>query len=119
MRKRSLVLLFHLRVRLLFDKEVSSKDKTILAAVIAYFVSPIDLIPEAIMGMFGYMDDIALSALALNGLVNRTNEILVRKYWAGDQDVLDVIRQILEIADNMLGSEMWKRLKGMNLHKGN
>jgi uncharacterized membrane protein YkvA (DUF1232 family) len=106
--------LFHVLIKLLFDKDISSTDKAKLVGVVAYFVIPVDLVPEALLGMLGYVDDIALAALALNGLINRTDEEIVRKYWAGDKDVLEVIKQIIEVADTMLGSGMWKRICEMN-----
>ena len=80
------------------------KEKAKLAAVVAYFISPIDLLPEMILGPTGFLDDIVLSAYALNSIVNKTNRHVVQKHWAGDEDVLHVIQQILHHADRMLGS---------------
>ncbi|MFC1550906.1 YkvA family protein, partial [Candidatus Neomarinimicrobiota bacterium] len=93
--------------------EVPVKEKAKLAAAIAYFVSPIDLIPEAIIGPIGYVDDIALAAYVLRSIINDTNPEVVQKHWAGDTDVLKVIQNILEVADQMVGSGLWKKLKGL------
>jgi uncharacterized membrane protein YkvA (DUF1232 family) len=103
--------LFHLMWKLSVDPDVSGKDKIKLAAAIAYFISPIDLIPEAIVGPIGYLDDIVLAAHVLNGIVNHTDPEVLRRHWCGDDDVLDVIRRILATADNMVGSGVWKKLK--------
>ena len=103
--------LFHLLWKLSVDPDVSGKDKVKLAAAIAYFISPIDLIPEAIVGPIGYLDDIVLAAHVLNGIVNHTDPEVLRRHWCGDDDVLDVIRRILATADNMVGSGVWKKLK--------
>jgi len=105
--------LFHLLCRLSIDKDVPAKQKAKLAGAIAYFVCPIDLIPEAIIGPAGYIDDIALAAYVLNSIVNRTGPGVVKKHWAGDQDVLEVIKHILEVADEMVGSGLWKKLRKM------
>jgi uncharacterized membrane protein YkvA (DUF1232 family) len=104
--------LFHLMIKLVADPEVSTEEKARLAGVIAYFVSPLDLLPELILGPIGYLDDIALAAYALNGLINRTSPELVARHWAGNGDVLLLIRQILHMADNMLGSGLWNRIRG-------
>lgn len=103
--------LFHLLVKLSLDREVSVSDKAKLAGAIAYFVSPIDLIPEAIMGPIGYVDDIALAAYVLNNIVNNTDPEIVKRHWVGDEDLLVIIKQILESADKMVGSGLWNKLR--------
>lgn len=103
--------LFHLLWSLSLDEEVPRSEKVRFAAAIAYFVSPMDLVPEALLGPVGYVDDIALAAYVLNGLINRSGADIVRRHWAGDADVLDVVRGILAAADEMLGSGLWRQLK--------
>ena len=103
--------LFHLLWKLSTDPDVPATDKAKLAGVLAYFISPIELIPEAIVGPIGYVDDIALAAYVLNGMINHTDPEVLRRHWAGETDVLDVIRQILAAADRMVGSGVWKKLK--------
>ncbi|MGD8414732.1 MAG: DUF1232 domain-containing protein [Candidatus Latescibacterota bacterium] len=103
--------LFYLLWKLSTDPDVSAQDKLKLGAALAYFISPIDIIPEAIVGPIGYLDDIALAAYVLNGVVNHTDPEVIRRHWAGDGDVLEVIRQILAAADQMLGSGVWKKIK--------
>jgi len=103
--------LFHLLWKLSLDENVPKKDKVKLVAALAYFISPIDLIPEAIFGPVAFTDDIALAAYVLNGLVNHIDPEIVRKHWAGDEDVLQVIQKILAVADKMVGRGLWNKLK--------
>ena len=103
--------LFHLLLRLAADPDVPMKEKTKLAAVIAYFVSPLDLLPELVLGPTGFLDDIVLTAYALNAMINRVDPAVVQKHWAGEEDVLVVIQKILNLADKMLGSGLFRRLK--------
>ena len=103
--------LFHLLCKLALDRDVPSMDKAKLAAAIVYFVSPIDIIPEALVGPVGYADDIALAAYVLNGIITGTNEEIVLRHWAGEQDLLTVLRDILKVADDMVGSGLWRKLK--------
>lgn len=105
--------LFHLLCKLSADPDVSSNDKTKLVTVIAYFISPIDLIPEAFLGPIGYVDDIALTAYILNRLLNRTDPEVIRRHWAGEEDVLKVIQKIIGVADQMVGSGIWNKLRGL------
>jgi uncharacterized membrane protein YkvA (DUF1232 family) len=105
--------LFHLLCKLSIDKDVPVKEKAKLAGVIAYFVSPIDLVPEAIVGPIGYIDDISLAAYVLNQVVNNTDPEVIKRHWAGEGDVLALIQRILERADEMVGSGLWAKLKNM------
>jgi len=104
---------FHLLCKLALDPEVPGKEKAKLAGAIAYFISPIDLIPEALLGPVGYVDDVALSAYVLNSIVNNTSPEVVQKHWAGESDVLEVIKRVLAVADQMVGSGLWKKVKGL------
>ena len=103
--------LFHLLCKLSVDKEVPSNKKMKLLAGIAYFISPIDLLPEMFLGAVGYLDDIAVAAYILNEIVNEVDPQIVRKHWAGDQDILDLIKTILANADKMIGSKMWNKIR--------
>jgi len=103
--------LFHLLWKLSADPDVPAAERVKLAATIAYFISPFDLIPEAVFGPLGFTDDIAMAAYVLNGLINKTSPALVQKHWAGEDDALDAIQKILAAADRMVGGGMWRRLK--------
>ena len=104
--------LFYLLWKLSQDENVPKKEKLKLLAVLAYFISPFDLIPEAILGPAAFVDDIALTAYVLNSLMNHVDAELVRKYWMGDDDALEVIQKILMTADKMVGKGLWQKLKG-------
>ena len=103
--------LLHLMCKLTIDEDVPVKERAKLAAAIAYFISPIDLVPEALVGVIGYTDDIVLAAYVLNSIINNTKLEIVERHWAGDEDVLHVIQKILKVADEMIGSGLFKRLK--------
>lgn len=103
--------LFYMLWKLSFCSEVSLKSRGILAGAIVYFISPIDLLPEALFGPVGYLDDIALTAFVLNRVINETPAQLVKKYWAGEHDVLLLIKNILANADRFLGRGLWSRVK--------
>lgn len=103
--------LFYLIWKLASDERVPKAERIKLLAVIAYFISPLDLIPEGLLGPVGYLDDIVLVALVLNGLINRSDPELVREYWPGDDDVLDVIKNIVSSADRMVGQRILNKLK--------
>ena len=110
--------LFHLLCKLAIDSEVPVKERAKLGGAIAYFVSPLDLVPEALMGVMGFADDIALAAFVLSSLINTCSPDILKKHWAGDGDILELIRKILTLGDKMgrtgiLGKGVWKRIRKM------
>jgi len=105
--------LFHLLCRLMVEKDVPVAEKVRLGMVIAYFVSPLDLLPEAIFGPVAFVDDIALSAWVLHRMLNVVDPEVIRRNWAGDGDVLEVIRETVQAADKMMAGGLWKRLKSI------
>lgn len=105
--------LFHLLCKLSVDPDVPLKEKAKLAAAIAYFISPLDLVPEAILGPAGYIDDISLAAYVLKSMVSTVDPEILRRHWAGERDVLEVMKHILNVADEMVGSGLWKKIMGM------
>jgi uncharacterized membrane protein YkvA (DUF1232 family) len=105
--------IFHVLCRLVADKRIPPIQKAKVAATLAYFITPIGVVPEALVGPIGYIDDVALAAYVLNGLLNSEQADIVREHWAGDKDVLSVVRGVLEVADSAIGSGLWRRLKGV------
>ena len=103
--------LFYLLWKLSLDENVPANEKVKLLAAITYFISPIDLLPEALLGPAGYVDDIALTAFVLNGLVNNTDPEIVRKYWSGEEDILLVLKKIIRVSDQMVGKGLWQKLQ--------
>lgn len=103
--------LFHLLWRLSLDPQVPARLKGKLVGAIVYFVSPLDLIPEAVFGPAAYADDVALAAYVLGSILNEVGPEVLRRHWAGSQDVLEVIRAVLKVAQSMVGAGIWSRLR--------
>src|SRR6266566_8658924 len=57
---------FILLWRLTTDSRVNGKDKILLGSAVAYYIMPFDLIPEAIVGPAGYLDDLVFGVYVLN-----------------------------------------------------
>lgn len=105
--------LFYLLCKLTLDPEVPLKNKAKLGIAIAYFVSPIDLIPEAVLGPLGFTDDVVISAIVLNTLINETDPELIMRHWAGEEDILLLVKRIIETADQMIGKGVLGKIKTM------
>ena len=94
--------------RLARDPRVPARSKATLIFLTGYLVSPIDLIPEFIPGL-GQLDDIIIAAFALDHMLNRIPPELVKEHWDGDEDVLEVVQEILDIATVFVPGPLKKR----------
>ena len=102
---------FHMLCKLLLDPRVPGREKAKVGGAIAYFLSPLDVMPEALVGPAGYIDDVALAAYVLNAVLKNAGPEVLREHWAGDGDVLEHIRNVLKVADELIGSGAWDRIK--------
>jgi uncharacterized membrane protein YkvA (DUF1232 family) len=76
--------------RLLRDERVPRRAKAVLALVIPYLLSPIDLIPDFIP-VLGQLDD-ALIVVAVFGYVARSaGRQVVAELWPGSERGLNVV----------------------------
>lgn len=94
--------LLHLLISLLNHEEVSGRTKRIVGGAVTYFILPIDLIPEGVVGPIGYVDDVLISLMLIDRLLNGDNErekALITELWRGTDEELDALRAIVHIAD--------------------
>ena len=103
-------------VRLLFgllrDSRVSTIDKVLVGAAIAYIIAPVDLIPDFIP-FLGEVDDVFLLVTALQRLIANAGKSVVLQYWVGNPSELSVmnLRQVLMAASFFLPRRMRRRLR--------
>ena len=74
--------------RLAGDSRVPGRVKAILGVVAVYLASPIDLIPDFIP-VVGYLDDVVLVAIVLDGLLNHVDREILLEHWPGDPASLE------------------------------
>ena len=56
---------FILLVRLALDREVPASARMLIGGALAYFVLPMDLLPEALVGAGGFVDDLVIATAVL------------------------------------------------------
>ena len=95
-----------LLARLVGDPMLPRAAKIALAAAMVYLASPVDLIPDFIP-FVGYLDDLLLGALVIDGLLNWVDRGLVLRYWPGSPDSLERIARVAK----MLAVWVPRRLK--------
>jgi uncharacterized membrane protein YkvA (DUF1232 family) len=88
--------------RLATDARVSKVDKAIVAAVLVYLVSPVDLVPDWVVPVVGQIEDVYLLALALSRLVNNAGVEVLMDHWDGDTSTLEAALAALDRAGRVL-----------------
>jgi uncharacterized membrane protein YkvA (DUF1232 family) len=105
--------LAHLLVRLAADPAVPTEQKAKLATTIAYFISPMDLIPESFWGVLGYLDDIVVATWTIQEVLEHTSPEVVLKHWQGEFDLLTFLSDVQLHAPEMLTPEYYDKLKAL------
>lgn len=80
-------------VSLAGDRDVPTAAKVVLAALAVYLVSPFDLIPDFIP-VVGYLDDLLLAAVVVDGVLSFVDRPLVLRCWPGSPASLDQIAAV-------------------------
>jgi uncharacterized membrane protein YkvA (DUF1232 family) len=91
------------------DPRVPARSKALLFMIGGYIASPVDVIPDFIPGL-GQLDDVVLIAFVLDRIINRVPEEVIAEHWTGDRDLLEVVRQILDISTTFVPGWLKNRL---------
>lgn len=95
--------------RLARDPRVPGRTKAMLFLLGGYLVSPVDLIPDMVPGI-GQADDLLISIVVLDNVLNRVPDHVVKEHWDGDEDLLEVVREILDVATGFVPPWLKRRL---------
>ena len=101
----------HLMIRLVLDRRVPMDLRTQTAAVLAYVTLPLDLVPEGLLGPVGFADDLLLVVLMTRRLLIMVPPEIVLSHWAGPESLIRTLRDVFEVAEEMVGSRVWRRLQ--------
>lgn len=109
---------FILLVRLALDKEIPASTRAMIGGALAYFILPIDLLPEAFLAGAGYMDDLVIAAAVLSQAFGGELEPYARKHWSGPEDIRVVLKDITESAQALLGQNVYDRVRRVMSKRG-
>jgi len=109
---------FILLVRLTLDKEIPASTRAMIGGALAYFILPIDLLPEAFLAGAGYMDDLVVAAAVLSQAFGGELEPYARKHWSGPEDIRVVLSDITESAQALLGQNIYDRVRRVMSRRG-
>jgi uncharacterized membrane protein YkvA (DUF1232 family) len=79
--------------RLLADSRVPRRHKALLAGLVGYLASPLDLIPDFIP-VIGQLDDVLIAAVVLRTVRRGVRRSTLRQHWPGPPQSLRVVERI-------------------------
>lgn len=79
---------------LVADRAAPASVRLALVALLAWLISPIDLVPEFIP-VLGPLDDAVVTVLVLRFVRRRLGDAELRRRWSGSQDSFDVLTRLL------------------------
>jgi uncharacterized membrane protein YkvA (DUF1232 family) len=106
---RALPKVVGLIVRLVMDPTLPRSAKIGLAAAILYLVSPFDVVPD-IIPLAGVLDDAAIAAVVLDGVLNWVDRRLVLRYWPGSPASLDRLARVARLLAAWVPSRVKARI---------
>jgi uncharacterized membrane protein YkvA (DUF1232 family) len=97
---------YRLLTHLLDDPRLPRELRPLVLAAIAYFILPVDVIPEELEGPYGYVDDIWLCAFVAERVRREvgSDEILVT-HWDGEGAVVPLVEELLAGEEDLLGDK--------------
>ena len=85
---------YELRVLRSRDVRISWKLRSFLALL--YVISPVDLLPELVLGPLGLFDDLGLTLAVFDSLINQMPAELFDRFWIGGRRVIDKLGAFLD-----------------------
>ena len=82
--------------RLAADPSLHRGVRVRLWLLLAYLVSPIDLIPDFVP-VIGYADDAVIVSLVLRSVIKRADVEAVRRHWPGTPEGLDALSRLCRL----------------------
>ena len=110
--------LFILLSRLILDNRVPAEARRLILGALVYFITPIDLLPEALLGPAGLLEDVVLAAAVLSVALGPDLEAIAEGYWNGSQRLRIVLRDVSDVAYNVLGHNLYVRLQRLLSRRG-
>lgn len=98
-------------VRLAGDPMLPRSVKIALAAAVLYLLSPLDLVPDFVP-LVGYLDDVLLGAVLVDGILSHVDRALILRYWPGSPDSLEKVARVARLLSAWVPRRLKQRLFG-------
>lgn len=102
-----------LLIRLMKDQRVPAELKLKITLAVAYVISPIDLIPEVLGNVLGFVDDTLAMAILISGLVEEIPNEIICENWTGRPDILELIIKGKNLLSKILPANITGKLNSI------
>lgn len=109
---------FMLLVRLALDSDAPRETRRLVGGALLYFLLPMDLLPEALVGVVGFTDDVVLASIVLTEALRADLEPLVERHWSGSGRARQVLADVARSASSLLGEDLFARLRSLLARRG-
>lgn len=75
----------------ILEQDIPKDLRKDISGAIAYYVIPMDVIPEQLYGPHGYIDDVYITVYVLKRVANECGYDFIQKIWDKEEDVKNVI----------------------------
>lgn len=97
---------YRLLTNILDDPDLPGRLRPLILVALAYFLTPVDIISEDLIGPRGYLDDIFLTAFIADYVQKElgSDAILVRS-WEGQGSISEIIQKIFHQEKELIGDK--------------
>lgn len=106
---RALPALARMIGRLVLDPALPRPAKLVLLAAALYLASPFDLVPDFIP-FLGYLDDLLVAAIVLDGILNYVDRALILRYWPGSEQSLEKLSRTARFLSTWVPARLKRRM---------
>ncbi len=97
---------YRLLTHLLDDPHLPRELRPLVLAAIAYFILPLDIIPEELEGPYGYVDDIWLCAFVADRIRKELgNDEILTSNWDGESPLIPLLEEVISAEKNLIGDK--------------
>src|SRR5215831_16578413 len=80
--------------RLAADRSIPRRTRWVIALLLVYLASPIDLVPD-FLPVIGYADDAVVTSFVLRYVIRRAGPDKLREHWPGTNEGLATLTRLL------------------------
>lgn len=100
---------------LLKDPNTPSKERLWINAAVAYIIAPYDILPEAVFGAEGYIEDIYLCSIIARKLKTNLGREELKRHWVAEEDIAEVTQEVYEKTKDKLEGKRKEILRYVGL----
>ncbi len=103
--------LSELLINILVSETTPTVTRVRIIVALSYLLTPVDVIPEEVYGLEGYIDDFAVLVLTLNSIKNNLSKRIIRKNWKGGSNIIEFIETSVEKTPLFLNKNILREFK--------